>query len=310
MIISVLVPTYRRTQDLARCLEALKKQLRPVDEVIVVVRDSDEETLQFFRDYQHQPLPLKTATVSVTGVIAAMNEGLGVAQGDVIALTDDDAAPPPDWIGRIEAYILSDERIGGVGGRDIIAGFEGAKTDVGILRWWGRVSGNHHIGVGAPREVDVLKGVNCAYRAAPLRKIGFDTRMRGEGAQVHWELSLGLALKREGWKLIYDPSLTVDHVTAQRHDKDQRVFSSAAHLDIVHNETLVLLDHFIWPQRVVFLIWAVIVGSGGVPGGLQFLRLMARRDSKALQKFRASFSGRMAGLRSFLNESKGRKRLQ
>lgn len=310
MTISVLVPTYRRPQDLARCLEALKKQVRSVDEVIVVVRDSDEETRQFFRDYDHQSLPLKTATVSVTGVIAAMNVGLGVAHGDVIALTDDDAAPPPDWLARIEAHFLSGEGIAGVGGRDIIAGFEGASADVGILRWWGRISGNHHIGVGGPREVDVLKGVNCAYRAAPLRKIGFDTRMRGEGAQVHWELSLGLALKREGWKLIYDPSVTVDHVTAQRHDKDQRVFSSPAHFDIVHNETLVLLDHFIWPQRVVFLIWAVVVGSGGVPGMLQLLRLMAKRDTRALQKFLASFSGRMAGFRSFLRESKGRKRLQ
>ncbi len=305
MTISVLVPTYRRPRELARCLEALKKQLRPADEVIVVVRDSDEETRQFLRDYQHQPLPLKTATVGETGVIAAMNVGLGAAHGEVIALTDDDAAPLPDWLERIEAHFLSDDGIGGVGGNDIIGFLRGASTDVGKLRWWGRISGNHHIGVGEPREVDVLKGVNCAYRAAPLRKRGFDTRMRGEGAQVHWELSLGLSLKREGWKLIYDPSVTVEHFPAQRHDKDQRVFSSAAHFDIVHNETLVLLEHFSRPQRVVFLIWAIVTGTGGAPGLLQLLRLMAKRDTKALQKFLASYSGRIAGLRSFLRESKG-----
>jgi len=38
MSIAVIVPTYRRSQDLARCLEALQNQTRSPDEVIVVIR--------------------------------------------------------------------------------------------------------------------------------------------------------------------------------------------------------------------------------------------------------------------------------
>jgi len=37
MTITVLIPTYRRPQDLARCLEALQKQTRLADEVLLVV---------------------------------------------------------------------------------------------------------------------------------------------------------------------------------------------------------------------------------------------------------------------------------
>ena len=44
MKITVLVPTYRRPQDLARCLAALQKQERVPDEVVVVARPDDEAT--------------------------------------------------------------------------------------------------------------------------------------------------------------------------------------------------------------------------------------------------------------------------
>ncbi|WP_455777492.1 glycosyltransferase family 2 protein, partial [Burkholderia stabilis] len=44
MKISVLVPTYRRPADLARCLLALQRQHRLPDEVIVVARPEDDAT--------------------------------------------------------------------------------------------------------------------------------------------------------------------------------------------------------------------------------------------------------------------------
>lgn len=39
MKLTVLVPSYRRPDDLARCLKALQQQARPADQVVVVVRD-------------------------------------------------------------------------------------------------------------------------------------------------------------------------------------------------------------------------------------------------------------------------------
>ena len=95
--ITVVVPTYRRPIDLARCLDALQQQSRPANQVIVVVRDTDTATWDFLRDCQ-PAVPLQTATIKVPGAIAAMNLGLEQAHGEIIAFTDDDAAPHPGTV--------------------------------------------------------------------------------------------------------------------------------------------------------------------------------------------------------------------
>jgi len=93
---TVIVPTYRRPHDLARCLQALTQQVSLPAEVIVVVRDQDADTWAMLETLKSLSLPLKPVTVTVPGVIAAMNAGVAAATGDFIAFTDDDAAPHPD----------------------------------------------------------------------------------------------------------------------------------------------------------------------------------------------------------------------
>ena len=302
--ITVIIPTYQRPHDLTRCLEALKRQTRLADEVLVVVRDSDINTWTLLKDFKLDSLALHTVTVRVPGVVAAMNTGLDVAQGEIIAFTDDDAAPHPDWLARIETHFLSDERIGGVGGRDwVYLGTElldGSSEVVGQLEWFGRVIGNHHIGVGKARKVDVLKGVNMSYRRAAIMGRHFDERMRGAGAQVHFEMSFCLALRRAGWKLIYDPMVAVDHYPGQRFDEDKRdQLNSLALINSVHNETLVLLEHLSGVQRIVFLMWALLVGTRDALGFLQWLRFLPSEGALAGQKWLASFQGRWQGWRSW-----------
>lgn len=295
MRITVFIPTYQRSKDLKRCLEALQKQARPADEVLVIVRDIDAETWIFLKAFNPSLLPLSTVTVSVPGVVAAMNAGLDAAQGDIIATTDDDAAPRPDWLARIEAYFLSDSQLGGVGGRDWQPE-EGAREVVGQVQWFGRVIGNHHLGVGSPQEVDVLKGVNMSYRRTAIQGLHFDERVRGTGAQVHFELAFTLALRRAGWKLIYDPMVAVDHYPAQRFDEDQRnSFNEIASVNAVHNQTLILLEHFPPVRRAVFLVWAVLVGARDAPGFVQWLRFLPTEGALAGQKWLASLRGRWQG---------------
>jgi cellulose synthase/poly-beta-1,6-N-acetylglucosamine synthase-like glycosyltransferase len=297
LTMSVVIPSYRRPKDLARCLDALKKQKRPADEILVVVRDTDTETWTFVQTLNPEFLPLRTATVSVSGVVAAMNAGMDAACGDIIAFTDDDAAPHTDWLERIEAHFLSDSNIGGVGGRDwVYHGTqleEGERQVVGQVQWFGRVIGEHHLGVGEAREVDVLKGVNMSFRRSAIGQMHFDPRMRGTGAQVHFELAFSLSLKRAGWKLIYDPRVAVDHYPAQRFDEDQRNrFNDIALINAVHNETLVLLEHFPPARRTAFLIWATLVGTRDSLGFIQGLRFLPKEGALAGHKLLASLQGR------------------
>ncbi|MGL5806142.1 MAG: glycosyltransferase family 2 protein [Xenococcaceae cyanobacterium] len=292
MKLSVIIPTYRRPQDLERCLNALKKQIRKADEVIVVVRDTDELTWQFLEKFDRTSINLLSATVTIPGVIAAMNTGIDRATGDIISITDDDAAPHLDWLVKIENWFLKDDKIAGVGGKDWQPG-ETSKTElVGRLQWFGRVIGNHHIGTGKAREVDLIKGVNMSWRRSAIGDLRFDERLKGTGAQVHFELAFSLALKRAGWKLIYDPEVAVDHYPAQRFDEDQRQnFNQIAWSNAVHNQTLSLLEHFSPLRRLIFLTWAVLVGTQDAFGLVQWLRFLPRQGSLATQKLLASLQG-------------------
>lgn len=309
MNITVMVPTYRRPVQLASCLRALQNQIRLADQVIVTVRDTDSETWAFLADFD--ALPLQIVTVKVVGVIAAMNAGLEVAQGDIIAFTDDDAVSHSDWLARIEAHFLADDRIGGVGGRDWV--YHGARledgeaTTVGEVQWFGRVIGNHHIGTGAAREVDVLKGVNMSFRRLAIQGLCFDDRMQGTGAQVHFEIAFSLKVKLAGWKVIYDPLIAVDHYPAQRFDEDQRIqFNSVAWRNAAHNETLALLDYLPTERKLIYLVWAVIVGTKTILGFVQLFRLLPTEGRLALQKWLASLQGRWQGVQTW-NDARHRK---
>jgi len=300
MKITVLVPTYRRAQDLRRCLTALQQQTRPVDEVLLVVRDTDSETWTFLASFPAGALPLRPVMVTVPGVVAAMNLGFETAQGDIIAVTDDDAAPHPDWLERIEAHFLANDTIGGVGGRDWVYQGEivetGSRKVVGRIQWFGRLISNHHMGVGDSREVDVLKGVNMSFRRIAIAGLRCDDRLNGTGAQIHFEVTFCLSVKERGWQLIYDPAIAVDHYPAQRFDEDGREhFSAIAAANTAHNETLVLLDHFSPLRQAVYLVWAILVGTRLAPGFVQLLRFLPREGNLAVQKYQACMQGRWQG---------------
>jgi glycosyltransferase involved in cell wall biosynthesis len=309
MKITVIVPTYCRPQDLARCLKALMEQTRLADEVLIVARDSDQETWLYLNAVNSDSQLIKTLKITIPGVVAAMNVGLDAASGDIIVFTDDDAAPRPEWLECIETHFLSDERIGGVGGRDFVYYgtqeswlIEGERETVGRLQWYGRMIGNHHLGIGNTREVDVIKGVNMSFRKSAIKNKRFDCRMRGGGAQVHFEMGFCLTLKKEGWKLIYNPAIAVDHYNSPRFDEDRRgQFSDIALANIAHNETLALLEYLGFIKRYLFLTWAILVGNRATPGFLQWLRLLPSEGELASQKLLASLQGRWLGWQTWQN---------
>ncbi|MBD5655135.1 MAG: glycosyltransferase family 2 protein [Candidatus Eremiobacteraeota bacterium] len=216
---TVLVPTYQRVMDLKRCIDAIERQERLPDCVLIVCGTSDTATQTFLQSLD-SPLPIEVKFVEEPGMIAALNVGLEHVTTDLVALTDDDAAPHPDWLARSERHFIADSGVGGVGGRDFVDGCffvnEVAAGDVGRLQWFGRTIGNHHRGAGHPGTVDFLKGVNMAFRTEAIRSLRFDERLRGNGAQVHNELGFSLAIRRRGWKLVYDPRVAVDHFPATR----------------------------------------------------------------------------------------------
>jgi glycosyltransferase involved in cell wall biosynthesis len=310
--ITVIIPTYRRPTHLSNCLTGLKQQIRLADEILLIVRDADNLTWEFLENFNSGFLPLKTLIVKVTGVVAAMNLGLETAKGDIVCFIDDDAVPHNDWLAKIEAHFLADPQLIGLGGRDRMyleneKLLEGQKPVVGKLQWFGRMIANHHLGVGKAREVDFLKGVNMSYRREAIKNRHFDQRMKGTGAQTHFELSFCLSLKRDGCKLLYDPQIVVEHYLAERFDEDIRDrFNPVAFFNEVHNETLAILEHFSPSRRILFMTWAMLVGTRKAFGLIQLIRFLPKENKLAIDKWLASIQGRREGWLSWQKSDSAR----
>jgi cellulose synthase/poly-beta-1,6-N-acetylglucosamine synthase-like glycosyltransferase len=102
----------------------------------VVVSDNDAKTWAMLEDVSLGHLTLRAVAVTTPGYAAALNAGLDATRGDIITITDDDTAPRPDWLARIENHFQADPRVGGVGGRDWVREVIGSMMNLG---WAGAV---------------------------------------------------------------------------------------------------------------------------------------------------------------------------
>jgi GT2 family glycosyltransferase/predicted O-methyltransferase YrrM len=296
--VSVVITTYQRPERLAGCLGGVRAQTRPADEVVVVVHSTDRASIGHVEQSAANWPALRWVPVDKAGSLAALNCGLAAAQKSIVAFVDDDAVPATDWLERIVKAFRADDSIAGVGGRDYIVG-DGQPDDgdcertVGRIQWFGRMIGNHHIGVGPPRDVDVLKGTNMSFRRSTVAGHAFDERLRGYGSLVHSELSICLPLKRHRQRVVYDPAIAVTHYPAPRpHGDDRRYRTTGVVFTFSHNEALEILDYFGPLQRVVYGLWAFAIGTTYCPGVVVLLRDLMNAEPAAWDRFRAAQRGR------------------
>jgi len=310
--IGVLIPTYRRPQDLIRCLDALQIQEQPADDVLVIVRRDDEETRAALDAYERDALPLRILLVDTPGTVHAHNVGIEACITDVLTMIDDDTAPHPQWLRVILEDFQSDPNLGGLGGRDRC--FDGSSFDeareetVGKLQWFGRAIGNHHRGYGGIRAVDLLKGANMSFRAAALEKARCDIRLRGKGAQPNEDISLTLAVKRAGWKIAYDPRAVVDHYQAVREEKRHyggvaRITEAGPFVDFAYNEVIGIWDSLSTRRKIAFLGWSIFVGTGVCPGLVQALRFTPKLGMQSWYRFYLAQRGKLEAVMNLLRKS-------
>lgn len=116
---SIVIPTRDRPRDLDACLTALAELDYPAERYEVVVVDDGgsvpaEPVVHAYRDR----LDVRALRQAHGGPAAARNAGAAAARGEVLAFTDDDCRPPPDWLGALDRrFAESGEDM--VGGRAV-----------------------------------------------------------------------------------------------------------------------------------------------------------------------------------------------
>ncbi len=104
---SVVIPSCHHPALLLKCLDALGRQRLTRDKFEVIIVDdgnsSDTATAVslFTRQIAQSGSPLEVrylAQPQQRGYAAARNRGYAAARGWIIAFTDDDCLPEPDWL--------------------------------------------------------------------------------------------------------------------------------------------------------------------------------------------------------------------
>jgi GT2 family glycosyltransferase len=104
MTVAVVVATHDRPQRLAEMLAAMRAQSRPADEIVVVDDGSGAQTRTLLAaELERGDLPLRVIDRERPGGPAtARDQGWRATEASLIAFTDDDCAPAPDWLAAAE----------------------------------------------------------------------------------------------------------------------------------------------------------------------------------------------------------------
>ena len=195
MRISVVIPVWRDWPRLALCLDALARQTLPAADFEVIVVDNDDT---------HAPPPMPAGVRCLHEPrgysYAARNAGLAVTRGEVIAFTDADCIPDPDWLEQGLAALAAHPEWGLAAGRIELFG----ERDNAVLRFEQlfEFQQRHYVenlGFGATANL-------FARRAVVEATGGFDASMKSGG-----DSDFGRRARMQGYAVGYADGPTIRH---------------------------------------------------------------------------------------------------
>jgi glycosyltransferase involved in cell wall biosynthesis len=161
--ISVVIPTCRRPKLLLRCLNALSAQRFDPEgfEVIVVSDGPDPVTANVLAGWSPERLPRLRymTTTEKKGPAAARNYGWLNAKGALIAFTDDDCIPDPNWLSAIYSR-YREEKYFALSG----------KTVVPVSEW----PTDYELNTAGLQTADFITANCCCSKRALVAAGGFD----------------------------------------------------------------------------------------------------------------------------------------
>jgi glycosyltransferase involved in cell wall biosynthesis len=213
--VTVVLPTFRRPDALAKAMRSLASQQDPGVEWELIVVDNDEAPgveAAVHALASHIPAPVMVLRESRRGAAYARNAGIDAAKGDVVAFIDDDVVAAPQWLARLVAPVL-DGRAEASGGRVVL------DTSVTVPAWLGQdwLGYLSQYDRGTDQRVlddDYVLSANAAFLTDRLRALsGFDVVLgpRAGSPMVNDDLDLCRRLVAAGGRIIYVPDAVVVH---------------------------------------------------------------------------------------------------
>jgi glycosyltransferase involved in cell wall biosynthesis len=208
-VVSVIVCTRNRGARLRACLDAISRMTSTeLWELILVDNGSTDTTAAVIEQSlsgcrQHVEV-LEEAT---PGLARSRNRGIAAARGSIVAFTDDDCYPAPDWLDQLVSVFGADGRIGYVGGRVLLHD----RTDDPVTTATSRDTLRMHPLDFVP--AGVIHGANMAFRAGVFSKAGGFDVLLGAGTALCSGEDFDMVNRSSaaGYAGIYDPRPMVYH---------------------------------------------------------------------------------------------------
>ncbi|HXJ84931.1 MAG TPA: glycosyltransferase [Candidatus Methylomirabilis sp.] len=221
MDVSIVVCTHNRAASLRLTLACLGAQVTPPHlpwEVMVVDNNSTDSTRREIETFAASAsIPVRYLFAAPEGLSRARNVGLAESQAEIVAFTDDDVDPAPDWVARI-AEAMTESRLDLLGGRIVPAWSEPPP------RWLERrpylanalAITDHPTPALLPTRTGkpAVWGANLAVRREVFAKVGrFDPRRGLIGTKLYGgeENDLIERALAAGFRVAYDPRVLVRH---------------------------------------------------------------------------------------------------
>ena len=209
MTISLLVCTRNRATRLPSFLERISLLQEPPGgwELILVDNGSTDETAARIEAFAAGvSFPVRYVRAPVPGLGRARNVGLAHAQGRIIAFTDDDCYPRPDYL-RVLVEIFEEHRVGFIGGRVVLHDPTDARVCVKDVEHASEIAPHTFVPTGA------IHGANMAVLRELVESIGgFDPRLgAGTPCVAGEDIEYVARAAWAGWAGRYDPRAVVAH---------------------------------------------------------------------------------------------------
>jgi len=261
-LVSVIIPTYHDWSRLQLCLAAVAEQTYPSEQLEVIVVNNDPadspSDLEFPGNWFLLSEPKK-------GSYAARNRGIFAARGEIVAFTDSDCIPYPDWIEQaVNALQAGANRVAG----RVELFFQSSKLTAAEV---------YEKAFAFDQEKNARTGGSITANMITWRKnfekIGFFNDGLQSGGDNEW----GWRAQAKGINIVYAPSVVVRHPA--RHSlqellkKEKRVVGGVVNIKSIgpiHGRLLGYFDDFIPPVK-------------------PFFKLISRKDLPLSEKIVATF---------------------
>ncbi|TCZ57273.1 glycosyltransferase family 2 protein [Roseicella aquatilis] len=217
-LLSVVICTHNRPDDVLTCIKALLPQLAGTESSLVVVDSASSHAEREVLEAALANLPdVLRIRLEQPGLSAARNAGVLATASQWIAFLDDDAVPEPQWHARLLAVLRQvPETCGALGGRILPLFPEGQSPKLGA-RWKQYVSVNDAEGAWDCTEAPNVIGANLVFRRQAVQQAGgFATELGryGEALLSGEEVVMIRRMRAAGWRIRYDSSFCVGHKVA------------------------------------------------------------------------------------------------